>query len=332
MIKREFTVSKKMEEQISEALKALGYELSNATKIADCILQLSDFFIQSGHHSTPWKEKWAQVAYLAYFLPLNFARVQAAMNEGQSLGFFKDLDQAIDFGAGPGTASIALTELFQAENIQMIEWAEQAAQQSKFFGSFKNAHQFEARMLKNPKKTLGVFSYSLTELNTFPSWATDCEALMILEPATQNDGRRLQELRGKLIEQGFYAWAPCTHQQACPLLVHSKKDWCHDRIFFKAPKWFEQIEKHLPIKNKTLTYSYLLARKSAPEVMARQGRLIGDQLEEKGKDRQLFCRNDRREYLAWLHKRGPTPELYRGNLFELPEHIEEVSNEIRFQN
>ena len=57
MIKREFTVSKKMEEQISEALKALGYELSNATKIADCILQLSDFFIQSGHHSTPWKEK-----------------------------------------------------------------------------------------------------------------------------------------------------------------------------------------------------------------------------------------------------------------------------------
>lgn len=330
-MKREFSIPALMETQISEALKPLGLELSNSRKIADCILQLSDFFIQSGNYATPWKEKWAQIAYLTYFLPLNFLRVEAAIAEGERVGFFKDLDHAIDFGSGPGTASMALKNLFPADKIQLIEWAEQAAQQAKFFGNFKYAQKFEDRMMKNPKKTLGVFSYSLTELNTFPSWASDCEALMILEPATHDDGRKLQELRAVLIEKGFYAWAPCTHQKACPLLVHSKKDWCHDRIFFKAPKWFTEIEKHLPIKNKTLTYSYLLARKTAPEEVLHRGRLVGDQLAEKGKDRQLFCRNDRREYLAWLHKRGPTPELYRGDLFDLPEQVEEVSNEIRFQ-
>ena len=329
-MKREFSIPLEMEAQISEALKSLGTSLSDSKKIAECVLNLSDFFIQPGNHSTPWKEKWVQIAYLAYFLPLNFLRAQAAIIAGQPLGFFEGLEKVIDFGAGPGTATLALKNIFSSENLHLIEWAEQAIQLSKFFGSFKYSQKFDSQFLKHPSKTLAVFSYSLTELDTFPVWASECEALMILEPATHSEGRRLQELRGTLLEKGFYAWAPCTHQNACPLLVHSKKDWCHDRIFFKAPKWFEQIEKNLPIKNKTLTFSYLLARKIAPKKFENIGRLIGDQLQEKGKDRQLFCRNDRREYLSWLHKVGPTPELYRGDLFELPEVFQEVSNEIRF--
>ncbi len=328
-MKREFSIPKDLESQISEGLKSLGTDLSDSIKLADSILQLSDFFIRSGNQSTPWKEKWAQIAYLAYFLPLNFLRVQSVIKEGEKAGFFKGLDRAIDFGAGPGTAALALKNIFPIENLHLIEWAQQAMQQSKFFANFKYSEKFDTKILKNPAQSLGVFSYSLTELNAFPSWATDCEALMILEPATHVDGRKLQELRSRLLEKGFYAWAPCTHQQACPLLVHSKKDWCHDRIFFNAPKWFEAIEKYLPIKNKTITYSYLLARKTNPETILNQGRLVGDQLQEKGKDRQLFCRNDRREFLSWLHKAGPTPLLYRGDLFELPENFEEVSNEIR---
>lgn len=329
-MKREFSIPVTMEAQISKALNNLGVEISDSKKIADCVLNLSDFFIHLGNHSTPWKEKWVQIAYLAYFLPLNFLRAQAVVVQGENRNFFAGLDHAIDFGAGPGTASLALNQIFTHENLHLIEWAEQAIQQSQFFGSFKYSKKFDAQILKNPKKTLAVFSYSLTELDAFPAWASDCEALMILEPATHEQGRKLQELRGTLIQKGFQAWAPCTHQEACPLLIHSKKDWCHDRIFFKAPKWFDQIEKHLPIKNKTITFSYLLARKTPPEKLEKTGRLVGDQLQEKGKDRQLFCRNDRREYLSWLHKMGPTPELYRGDLFELPKVIQEVSNEIRF--
>ncbi len=330
-MKREFTIPQIMETQISEALRSLGTELSDSKKIAESILKLSDFFIQSGNQPTPWKEKWAQVAYLAYFLPLNFLRAQAAIKAGEKCGFFEGLENAIDFGAGPGTASLALKNIFPIENLRLIEWAEQAISQSKFFGTFTYGHKFEPHLLKKPKQTLGVFSYSLTELNAFPAWTSDCEALMILEPATHENGRKLQELRSQLLGKGFFAWAPCTHQLACPLLLHSKKDWCHDRIFFKAPPWFEAIEKHLPIKNKTITYSYLMVRKTPPEVVKNRGRLVGDQLQEKGKDRQLFCRNDRREYLSWLHKLGPSPELYRGDLFELPEDFKEVSNEIRLQ-
>jgi hypothetical protein len=168
----------------------------------------------------------------------------------------------------------------------------------------------------------------LNELDILPEWAHQCEALMLIEPSTQDDGRLLQALRKDLMAQGFQMWAPCTHQQDCPLLVHSKKDWCHDRIFFESPAWFKKMEEHLPMKNKTLTYSYLLVRKSNPAHPTGVGRLVGDQLEEKGKTRQLFCRSDKREFLAWLHKSGPVPEHYRGELFDLPPH-QEVSNELR---
>jgi hypothetical protein len=102
--------------------------------------------------------------------------------------------------------------------------------------------------------------------------------------------------------------------------MHSKNDWCHDRIHLSPPQWLVSIENHLPFKNRTLTFSYLLAsQQAAPE--SRQIRLVGDQLQEKGKSKQLICRNDQREFLTWLHRDGEIPELYRGDLIDLPEGI-----------
>jgi hypothetical protein len=329
-VKREFSIPADLEEKIGLALKDLGVSFSDSRKLADSALRLSDFFIRSPGTATPWHESWARIAYMSYFLPLNYLRARAAIHEGEKRNFFAGLSSVIDFGAGPGTACLALAEHFSSEQMLLIEAAAEAAKLARHFGNFKFSTSFDQKAPKKSHQTLAVFSYSLTEQHDIPQWALDCEALMLLEPSTEEDGRKLQTLRGKLIEQGYFAWAPCTHQLGCPLLLHSKRDWCHDRIFFKAPAWFEAIEKLLPIKNKTLTYSYLLMRKTPIENAPDSGRLVGDQLKEKGKDRQLFCRGEKREYLSWLHKQGPSPELYRGDLFQLPGDYTEVSNEIRF--
>lgn len=330
---RTFSLPPELEAKIARALQKtqLPLTLQDSKKIAEAIKRLSDFFIQNPQASTPWNEAWAQVAYLCYFLPLNQVRVQAVVQEAKAQGFFTGLTEVIDFGSGPGTASLALTEHFS--KFTLIEKAKEFCSRLDFLPATQTTWAAVAPTFQAPRETLGVFSYSLTELKSLPTWTKQIEALMILEPATQQDGRKLLELRQNLIETGYSLWAPCTHQGPCPLLTQSKNDWCHDRIFFDMPLWFAEIERHLPMKNQTLTTSYLLARRLKPALRKTSiGRTVGDSLKEKGKSRQLLCRSPEREFLAWMHKSGEPQEIPRGVLVEIPEDAQKVSNELRLKS
>ena len=92
-----------------------------------------------------------------------------------------------------------------------------------------------------------------------------------------------------------------------------------------------KMEEQLPMKNRTLTTSYLLMRKT-PAQPIHAARVVGDQLKEKGKDRQMICRGTDREFLAWMHKTGLKQEIPRGVLIEIPEGLQKVSNELRVTN
>jgi ribosomal protein RSM22 (predicted rRNA methylase) len=184
--------------------------------------------------------------------------------------------------------------------------------------------------LPNKNKTCLVFSYSLTELAELPKNWNQFEALMIIEPSTTEDSRRLMSWRKLFIDNGYSIWGPCVHSLECPLLTQSKHDWCHDRANVDLPEWFNELESHLPMKNKTVTTSYLLVRKTKPDFdFAGKARLVGDSLEEKGKTRQLVCRGDQREFLTWMHKKITPQTLSRGDLIDLPKNIETKSNELR---
>jgi len=149
----------------------------------------------------------------------------------------------------------------------------------------------------------------------------------VIEPSTQDDGRRLMEVRQELIDKGFHIWAPCTHQGKCPLLTQSKKDWCHDRIHLNMPEWFLNIEKNLKFKNRTVTFSYLLARKTAASAVT-SARVVGDMLEEKGKTKVMICKGEEREFLSWLHRDKLKMDIHRGQLIELDFPLEAKGSEL----
>jgi hypothetical protein len=176
-------------------------------------------------------------------------------------------------------------------------------------------------------------SYSLTELTQIPDWMWTAEAMIIIEPSTREDGRRLLELRGAALEKNFEVVAPCTHQGPCPLFNESKRDWCHDRVFFDRPKWMIEIEDHLPFSNTTLTLSYLVLRKKGKDKKQETGdasiRIVGDFLDEKGKSRQLICRGPHREFLTFIKKSHTPLELHRGDLITIEHPIEKKGDEIR---
>lgn len=310
--------------------------------IADSILQLSDFYIQNPQAETPWNQKYCQIAYRHYYFPLNYFRCEKVIERGLQVDFFQNLTHFIDWGAGPGTASLALA---QSEKLkpQIKKQILFDLSQTTLY-SFSDLHKvlinkdyldfLDLRTENlNKQNSCLVFSYSLTEINEWPAGWDQQEALMILEPSTSQDGRKLLNLRKDLMDRGYSIWAPCVHQLNCPLLLHSKNDWCHDRAHIQAPLWFKELEQLLPMKNKTVTMSYLLARKSKPSKdLATKARLTGDSLNEKGKTRQLICRGEQREFLTWMHKNIEPQILARGELIYLPTDFIVKSNELRLSS
>lgn len=316
-----------LEKNIAALLQNHQLKLSDSKKLADSILKLSDFYIQNPMAETPWNEKWCQVAYISYFFPLNYFRAQRVMNHLEKLKFFSEIKSVIDFGSGLGSASLALQEIHPKMQFKFIETSPKAADLHRQYwpqnSHWKNTYQ------KEDRADLVIFSYSLTELKAPPSWVFDFPNILIIEPATHQDARLLMKNREIFLNKAYHIWAPCTHHKECPLLKHSKTDWCHDRVITPHLPWLKEIEKHLPMKNASLTMSYLTVSKKQPPAMTQKSRLVGDQLVEKGKTRQLICNSDERVFLSWMKKdKTPIPDISRGDLIELAS-FEMVSNELR---
>lgn len=324
---RKYSVPAHLEIQIEKQLKTIGYSLLDDKKVAAAIQQMSDFYIEHPRLQTPWSERWAQAAQMAYYLPLNYMRSQAVVDEAKRLKFFTDIKSFCEIGSGLGALTAHLSE--NLENGFCVEISNEANQlHKKIFTDTK--YGFKNSALDSPVDIV-AFSYVLTELAQIPKAALSAEAILVIEPSTQEDGRNLMEVRQTLIDKGFHIWGPCTHQGKCPLLTQSKKDWCHDRIHLEMPEWFLNIEKHLRFKNKTITFSYLLARKTAPIQLPNSARLVGDMLPEKGKSKIMICRGEEREFLSWLKKDKIDLELYRGNILEIDFPTESKGSEVRIK-
>jgi hypothetical protein len=326
---RAFSIPSELEERIAEILqRRFSLKLSDSGPLADAVQKMSDYYIENPDDATPWSERWCQIAQLAYYLPLNFLRSQAVVTEGRRFDFFNDVDNLVDFGAGLGPFAWAVREIRSGVKISAVERSADALRLARELGlSFESVNA-----PKGAAKSLVSFSYSLTELNQLPPWVFDFEHIAIIEPSTRQDGRRLLETRKLLIEKGFSMWAPCPHQQGCPLLEKNPHDWCHDRIHFHRPDWMIAIEKHLPFQNPTLTFSYLLASRRPRPDRETQIRLVGDLLKEKGKSRQMICRGPEREFFSWLKRDGDAPEFPRGALVRAPLEAQQVGSELRLKS
>lgn len=324
------------EGQLEAWLSKCGMGLANPKAIADAIMALSDVYNGSKGSPDIWSRPAYVAAYLCYFLPLNYLRCRYVLNQSPVTS-----SKVIDYGAGIGAFTLAVLKNGEQKNLdwpqitavepsgQARKWMETILKdlripQSKVDVVSQLPSQFPL------KETAVLFSYSLNEIGELPPFTSHARELFIVEPSLRDVARKLQGLRIPIIQNGFQILAPCLHHEDCPLLVHSKTDWCHTRMHINMPKWFLKLESQLPIKNQSLTLSYLSARKDA--AIARRPnefRVIGDTLFEKGKTRQAVCRSVKREYLSWLKRDGEAPVIDRGFHIHVESEMAEVSNEIR---
>ncbi|MGE0764060.1 MAG: small ribosomal subunit Rsm22 family protein [Bdellovibrionales bacterium] len=332
---RRFGVPEPLQKALQQTLLQMKF-WGNWRELASYVQQMSDHFIQQSG-PTPWGTPQGQAAYLCYFLPLNYARLCAVFTEIKRLQLPWKAP-VVDIGSGPGTAHLAA--LAHLPPTPWTNW-ETSPVPCELHQQILNhlpksaAHAPTHWTQQHPtlQKTSVVASYALNEWKVWPQALEQTEQLVIVEPSTQEAGRRLMEYRQHLIDHGFHIWAPCTHPQGCPLLNESKRDWCHDRIHFDPPSWWTELEAHLPMRNQTLTFSYLIASRTPPQLAHSDGailaRVIGDTLHEKGKTRQAVCRGPHREFLSWLKRDGEAAPIPHGQLIELPLDIEKRGNELR---
>ncbi len=294
------------------------------------IKRLSDIYVSGQGSADIWQDQGLAEAYLSYFLPLNSVRLLHAWSLIDSAQLLSGTEHIYEYGSGPGTAQISLSECSK------LPWTcnEKSPEAQKIHSELANKLGFsqpEFTEFQNVKEnSLGVFSYVLTEA-ALPKWAYDCDSLFILEASMREASRNLMQLRQQLIDKGFSILAPCTHQKACPLLTHTNKDFCHFRVHFDPPEYFKKLEEKLPMKNRSLTYSFLVAKKiKAPTYKENIGRVLGEAIYEKGKIRQPFCRNEEREQLSWLRRGKEIQPPESGSLLELPDDVQKKGHEIRF--
>lgn len=342
---------------IEEQLKLLNTSLEDSSKIASSVKRMADFYIEYPNSQTPWDESWCKIAQLAYYFPLNFLRNLRVFEELYRINFFPPFLNWYEFGVGLGPSIESFLELKKQilgnsnqPHLKSIHFCEkniwlQELMQSKIKLKLSTSPTWEEKKFldirpSNKIPNFLVFSYSLTELENFPDWIWQADFLLIIEPSTREDGRRLLKFREDALNRNFQVEAPCIHSNPCPLYIHSKKDWCHDRLFFNRPSWMIEIEKHLPFKNPTLTMSYLAIKKKSDTTKLISSidpsqvnifRVTGDFLNEKGKTRQLVCRNSEREFLTYLKKSSKVKEFYRGELITINEPIEKKGDELRPQ-
>ena len=327
------------QQRIFELIETIDQGASNPKRIADCVMRLSTYYAENPLGKTPWNEAWCQIAYLAYYYPMNWWRMVVAIDRSKGSGHFSKFEQLVDFGSGLGSTSFAFDFMgidFPQGDI-FIESSKIAIElHQKLVGSNARHSSWsqDSRKLNIDRPTLATFSYSLTELSQLPDWVQHCQGLLILEPATRDDGRKLMQLRRDLLPLGWSAVAPCTHQEPCPLLELTERDWCHDRVFWKQPDWLAKIEDNMPIKNGTLPFSYLFLVRNELALQGKDtnhGRMTGDLQDFKGYSKQLFCRGKDREFVSWQHKifGKKMQGITRGSLVKYRIGIESKGNEIR---
>lgn len=331
---------------IRREIERLGYRLEQSDTLAQCIREVSDGFTAQTR-STPWDSKRNLAAYWCYFFPLNYLRVRGVLHrleaENLRVEFFKNLKNVTELGSGSGAGTLALWETLGPsqtfEKWTCIETSRAAIESHQKLlmwpplfqwleqNSSAALQRLHLKSLGRNEETLGFFSYSLNEMNLKPEELETFSHLLFVEPSTHQANIQLLSLRDQLVERGYSAWAPCTHQDKCAIKPHWPKHWCFDRLHWQAPEWFKKIEAHLPFKNGTLTMSYLAMSRQPPPAQEASLRFVGDERIEKGKTHWLTCEDSRLRTHTWMSRQGATPDFKRGDKIVLTELRRESRDE-----
>ncbi len=320
--------------KIEELINPLGFSYKKPKDLAKNIVKLSNLFIEENQNKTPWEEPWAEAAYLAYYTPLNYWRWTHLLERIHQSDIFSNIDNILDFGCGSGSASLAVSDLIKSSiNFKGYDTSILALNYyKKFLPGSETSNKDFGQKLSNSDTSIVLASYVLNELESTPNILQNSKNIIIMEPSTQVAARRLMRLKSSLEEDQFHTWGPCTHSNVCPML-EDEGNWCHQRTTPLPSSPLKSLENFLPIKNNTLTYSYLMVSKKTKPHPENYIAVVSDEQKEKGKTRYLTCGSKGLNWLSHLKRDKLGLDLKRGDRALLDfEKLEQKKTELRIKD
>lgn len=209
------------------------------------------------------------LAYALYYLPINFQKVVRYLSY---LPLDMKVDSVLDFGCGPGTASLAACSKYK--EIQCLAY-DSSLEMTKVAKTL--LAQFNCSVvctLPNQTFDLIIAANSLNEIQDKVLYETTLQrlydglnpngALLVIEPALQTTTRALMNMRDRLLLRfpDLVPVFPCTHKNYCPMLQASEQDWCHDTISWERPPLVKQIDEIVGFNKHRIKVSGIIFRKN----------------------------------------------------------------------
>lgn len=186
--------------------------------------------------------------------------------------------QILDWGCGPGTASVAFIE--SCLNPQNFAFNFEDRSKAAVDFSEKRISALAPKQDPFPRAAkLTLISYVLSELGsaeetTLINKIKSADVFLWIDAGTLKESRRLSKIRNDLLAD-FNFLHPCPHSKLCPLSgTQNPNDWCHHfahapQEIFHSAKWAE-ISKTLKIDLRSLPYTCLYGVKKSLSLPTRE--------------------------------------------------------------
>jgi ribosomal protein RSM22 (predicted rRNA methylase) len=172
------------------------------------------------------------LAYAVVRMPATFRALHTALATAER-HVAATFGTHLDLGGGTGAAAWAAAALWPAVTTEIVERQPAAIRLGRELaaGNFPRDWSWTAGDLRawRPAGPVGLITigYVLNELTDdarrelIRTATRSASTIVLVEPGTPRDHRRILDARDVLIEHGLRIAAPCPHQGLCPV------DWCH---------------------------------------------------------------------------------------------------------
>lgn len=243
--------------------------------LAEAVQRLSERYV-SRQEPLPLSAAEA-TAYALYYTPVNAAKIRHLLM--RSCAGTSTPARILDYGCGPGTASLIASYLFEAPTITAVDNAPAMRDIA--------ARLLRARALETPltwevsttfvgQFDLIIAANMLNELplndgmallTTLVGALAPGGRLLTLEPALLETTRIHMGLRDAVLQRfpDLAVVFPCTHREPCPMLRHDRDEWCHAPLPWHTPRLVRQIDALTGFNKHRPKYSaFVFSRGAAP--------------------------------------------------------------------
>ncbi|MEM6954690.1 MAG: small ribosomal subunit Rsm22 family protein [Myxococcota bacterium] len=305
---------------------AFGRALRDPAALADAVRSLSEVYTKDREHLERARTRRALEARLRFYFLRDLHKPLVPLAE---LAFAGELTQphwrVLDLGAGLGTTSCgvaqAAAERGASVEVEAVDadGAALALAERIFRTAGIRARTHVGDVTRPPVHgafDLVVFGLVLNELpfaERVRAVTGAAErlgpngAIVVLEPALKSVTRALHELRAELLSAGLHVFAPCLHEEPCPMLA-SPRDWCHESRPFAFGDELKKVARAAGLRFERITYAYLTLvthGRSLRSALGGGARVVSERLVSKGKAELFVCDGSGHRRLGRLDRHRP---------------------------